>query len=174
MARMLQSVALLRLLARLDPRLEEVVHPHLPLARETVALRAGRFDQVELNPQPLPPRELVRVATLEAARAVAEAAIAAQFAGRDAREVLDQVADDWCGTSPGSIPWPRHWPHPWPPGDPYPISEEMDSVAQASQAYAALVFGAYAEGLADEGLAAAFAGMADRLERAAATVRGTG
>jgi hypothetical protein len=171
---MAQSFALLRLLARLDPRLEEIVHPHLPLVRETLAARAGRFDQVELNPQPLPPHELVRVAALEAARAVAEAAIAAQFAGRDAREVLDEVADDWCGTSPGSIPWPRHWPHPWPPGDPYPISEEIDRVAQASQAYAALVFGAYAEGIADEGLAATFAGMAERLEGAAATARGTG
>jgi hypothetical protein len=174
MARMAQSVALLRLLARLDPRLEEIVHPHLPLVRGILTDRVGRVDQVELNPQPLPPREVVRVATVEAARAVAEAAIAAQLAGRDAREVLDPVADDWCGTSPGSIPWPRHWPHPWPPGDPYPIPEEIDRVAQGSQAYAAVVFGAYAEGTADEGLAAAFAGMADRLESAAGTGRGTG
>lgn len=171
---MAQSVALLRLLARLDPRLEEVVHPHLPLVRELLAVRGTRVDQVELNPQPLPPRELVRVAAVEAARAAAEAAIAARLAGRDPGEVLAQVTDDWCGTAPGSIPWPRLWPHPWPPGDPYPIREEIDRVAQASQAYAAVVFGAYAEGIADEGLAAAFAGMAERLERAAITARGTG
>jgi hypothetical protein len=169
---MTQSSAFLRLLARLDPRLWEVVHPHLPVLGEAVSAR-GRFDQVELNPQPLPPREVVRVATVEAARAAADAAIAAQFAGRDAREVLDLVAEDWCGTPTGRIPWPRHWPHPWPPGDPYPIVDEIDSVAQASQAYAALVFAAYADGIADEGLAASFAGMAERLERAASTQRGT-
>jgi hypothetical protein len=172
MARMAQSYALLRLLARLDPRLWEIIHPHVPVLSDSV--RSSRFDEVTLNPQPLPPREVVRLATVAAARAVADAAIAAQFAGRDAREVLEQVADDWCGTGTGSIPWPRHWPHPWPPGDPYPIVEEIDSVAQASQAHAALVFGAYANGIADEGLAASFAGMAERLERAATTERGTG
>lgn len=169
---MAQSYAFLRLIARLDARLWEVLHPHLPMRGETPGAR-GRFDQVELNPQPLPPREVVRVATVEAARAVAEAAIAAQFAGRDAREVLDRVAEDWCGTPTGQIPWPRHWPHPWPPGDPYPIAGEIDAVAQASQAYAALVFAAYAEGIADEGLSASFSGMAERLEAAASTPRGT-
>ena len=152
----------------------EIIHPHVPVLAESPAGRGSRFDEVTLNPQPLPPREVVRLATIAAARAVADAAIAAQFAGRDAREVLDLVAEDWCGTGPVLIPWPRHWPHPWPPGDPYPIVEEIDSVAQASQAHAALVFGAYADGVADEGLAASFAGMAERLERAAGTQRGTG
>lgn len=169
---MAQSYAFLRLLARLDARLWEVVHPHLPVLHDAANVR-GRFDQVELNPQPLPPREVVRLATLEVARAAADAAIAAQLAGRDAREVLDQVAEDWCGTPTGAIPWPRHWPHPWPPGEPYPIVDEIDQVAQASQAYAALVFGAYADGIADEGLSASFAGVAERLEAAASTGRGT-
>jgi hypothetical protein len=174
MARMAQSYAFIRLLARLDPRLWEIVHPHVPVLFDAGRAARGRFDQVELNPQPIPPGVVVRLATVAGARAVAEAAIAAQFAGRDAREILDQVADDWCGTGTGTIPWPRHWPHPWPPGDPYPIVEEIDSVAQASQAHAALVFGAYADGIADEGLAASFAGLAERLERAAGTQRGTG
>src|SRR3954447_20121023 len=106
MARMAQSYASLQLLARLDPRLWEPLHPHLPVLGLAAGVR-GRFDQVELNPQPLPPREVVRLATVEAARAVADAAIAARLAGRDAREVLDQVAEDWCGTPTGRIPWPR-------------------------------------------------------------------
>jgi len=71
-----------------------------------------RGGEVFLNPQPLPPRELLRLETLAAARAVAGAVIAAQFAGRGAREVLQEVGDDWCPTRPGVIPWPKHWPHP--------------------------------------------------------------
>ncbi|HEX6987369.1 MAG TPA: hypothetical protein VF170_18470, partial [Planctomycetaceae bacterium] len=84
---MVQSFATLRLLARLDPRLWEVVHPHLPLVRDAVRLGGRRGEEVFLNPQPLPPREIVRLATVHTARAVAEAAIAARFAGRDPGEV---------------------------------------------------------------------------------------
>ena len=107
------------------------------------------------------------------ARAVAEAAVAAQFAGRNAGEVLQEVAEDWCLMRPGTIPWPRQRPHPWPPGHPYPVVGEVDSVAQAAQAQAAVVFRSRAAGIADEQLSASFAELADRLEQAAQTDRQT-
>jgi hypothetical protein len=165
---MASSARLLRVLARLHPNLWELLHPHVPLVRD----RARPGDEVALNPQPLPPKELLRFETVRVATAAAEAAIAAQLAGRDAGEVLQVVVDDWCPTSPGRvIPWPRHWPHPWPPGEPYPIVEDLEGLAQAVQAQAAVVFGAYAEGIADEQLAASFARIADRLEEAALSPR---
>jgi hypothetical protein len=171
---MARSTSVLRLLAQLDPRLWELVHPNVPVLHEAASGGWRRGDEVSLNPQPLPPRELTRLETVAAARAVAGAVIAAQFAGRDARELLREVGDDWCGTGPGVIPWPRHWPHPWPPGDPYPIAGEIDRMAQAVQAQASAVFGSYAAGIADEQLAASFGELADRLEEAALTDRGTG
>ncbi|MCW2702602.1 MAG: hypothetical protein JWQ37_597 [Blastococcus sp.] len=171
---MARSTSVLRLLASLDPRLWELVHPNVPVLDDAVRAGYRRGDDVALNPQPLPPHELLRLETLAAARAVAAAVIAAQFAGRDAREVLQEVGDDWCPTRPGVIPWPRHWPHPWPPGEPYPIVEDVDRMAQGVQAQAAVVFGSYAAGIADERLSAAFGELADRLEEAALTTRQTG
>jgi hypothetical protein len=164
---MARSMSVLRALAHLDPRLRDLVNPNVPLLQGS-----GRFgDEVFLNPQPLPPRERLLLETVAAARAVADAVIAAQFAGRDAREILQEVGDDWCPTRPGTIPWPRHRPHPWPPGEPYPIAEEIDQVAQGAQAAAGLVFESYAAGIQDERLATSFAELADRLEDAALTDR---
>src|SRR3954468_15623118 len=113
---MARSMSILRVLAELDPRLWELVHPNVPVLRAGLGAARQFGDEVALNPQPLPPRERLLLETVSTAQAVADAAITAQFAGRDAREVLQQVADDWCGTQPSVIPWPRHWPHPWPPG----------------------------------------------------------
>jgi hypothetical protein len=173
MVLMPRSFDLLRLIARLDPTLEDAIHPNVPLLRTAIRSGARFGDEVALNPQPLPPRELLRMETVAVARAVAEAAIAAQFAGRDAREVLQEVGEDWCLTRPGTIAWPRHWPHPWPPGEPYPINDEVDLVAQAAQAQAAVVFQSYAAGIADEQLSAGFAELAERLEQAAFADRQT-
>jgi hypothetical protein len=171
---MARSTTVLRLLSQLDPRLWELVHPNVPPLHDAVYAGRRRGDEVSLNPQPLPPHELTRLETVAAARAVAGAVIAAQFAGRDARELLREVGDDWCGTGPGVIPWPRHWPHPWPPGEPYPITGEIDLIAQAVQAQASAVFGAYAAAIADERLAESFGELADRLEEAALTQRQRG
>ncbi len=154
---------LLRLLARLNPQLEDALHPHLPL----VAVAAGRADLVTLNPQPLPPLELLRVAVAQTARSVADTAIAVQAGGRQVGPFLAQIADEWCGTTPGTIPWPRRWPRPGPP-DPGPLGPEIDRLAPAVQVQAALVFRLYAEAAAgDEELAGAFGALADRLEQAA-------
>jgi hypothetical protein len=46
-------------------------------------------------------------------------------------------------------------------------------VAQSVQAHAALVFGAYAAGIADEELSSVFRRLADRREEAAGTERQT-
>jgi hypothetical protein len=165
------SRSLLRVLATLDPRLWELVHPNLPLFQPAARLTRRLGDEVFLNPQPLPPRERTLAETVVTARAVAEAVIAAQFAGRDAAESLQEVIDDWCGTQPLVIPWPKKWPHPWPPGEPYPITEEIDQVARGVQAAAAVVFESYATAVQDEQLSASFAELADRLEEAALTLR---
>jgi hypothetical protein len=165
------SRSVLRVLAQLDPRLWELVHPNVPVLQPGARVSRRFGDEVFLNPQPLPPRERSLMEAVVTARSVAEATIAAQFAGRDAGEILKEVADDWCGTQPTVIPWPRHWPHPWPPGEPYPITEEIDQVARGVQAAAAVVFESYATAIQDEGLSVSFAEVAGRLEEAALTLR---
>jgi len=158
---------LLRLLARLHPELWEIIHPHVPvLAGQAPVRMVDRFVEVELNPQPIPPGVELRLAVQRTAYAIADATIAAQLAGRDAGEILQEVGDDWCATPPGKIPWPRHWPHPWPPGEPYPIDPEF--ARPAVQAEAGLVFQSYASGIEDEPLRAALAQLADRLLNKAA------
>jgi len=165
------SRSLLRVLAQLDPRLWELVHPNVPVLQPAARLTRRFGDEVFLNPQPLPPRERTLAETVVTARAVAEAVIAARFAGGDPGQLVQEVIDDWCGTQPAKIPWPKHWPHPWPPEEPYPIVEEIDQVARGVQAAAAVVFESYATGIEDEQLSSSFADLAGRLEESALTFR---
>ncbi|MGZ6642817.1 MAG: hypothetical protein ACXVFT_13405 [Solirubrobacteraceae bacterium] len=161
------SAQLLAILARLHPTLWELLHPHVPvlvLGPSAASGPNGHGAAVELNPQPLPPGVEPRLAVQRTATAIADAAVAAQVADHDAGEILQDAGDDFCRTPRGKIPWPRHWPHPW-PGEPYPIDPELAS--PAVQVEAALVFQSYAGGIADERLATAFAGIADRLIGAA-------
>ncbi|MGZ4278709.1 MAG: hypothetical protein ACXVVU_18815 [Solirubrobacteraceae bacterium] len=161
------SAQLLTILARLHPTLWEVLHPHVPvlvLGPSAASGPNGHGAEVELNPQPVPPGVELRLAVQRTATAIADAAIAAQVAGQDAGGVLQDAGDDFCQTPHRKIPWPRHWPHPW-PDEPYPIDPEL--AAPAVQVEAALVFQSYAAGIADERLASAFAGIADRLIGAA-------
>jgi len=75
----------------------------------------------ELNPQPLPPKE-VRVAHMAAAqtaRAVADTVIAASALGIDFRPMLEETIRGWCGNEPRPFP-PKNWPWPWPWPDPDP------------------------------------------------------
>lgn len=161
------ATRLLRLLARLDPRLQEIVNPHLPiLAVQRMAVVAGPGTEAALNPQPLPPVEILCAAVRRTAVAVAETAVAARAGKRDARAVLAEAGDDWCPTPPQNhIPWPKRRPAPWPPGEPWPI--DVDLARPAVQATAGLVFLAYADGIADAELSAAFTDAADRLIGAA-------
>lgn len=162
MADTAQTVQILRVLARLRPEVWELIDIHGPLFTSATSRRSNPGDEVALNPQPLPPRERLQLAVQGTARAVAEAAIAAQVAGQDPGKVLQGAGDDWCPTPPGrKIPWPRLWPRPWPIDEPLPIEAEL--LIPAIQVEAGLVFQSYALGTADEQLSAAFSQLADRL-----------
>ncbi len=167
MARASESLLLLRLLARCHPQIWDAINPHGPLFASSVRdVALDRGDEVSLNPQPLPPVARLGIAARRTAHAVAQATIAASWAGRDARELLQSIADDWCPTPPRpEIPWPKDWPVPWPPGEPYPI--EPGFATPAVQAEVAMIFQSYASGIANEELGGAFSELADRLVDAA-------
>jgi hypothetical protein len=160
-----ESLSILRLLAHLNPALEDAIHPHGPY----VAVRAlenhgdGRVE-TQLSRQPLLSVDEFARAVSRGAAAIADATIAAHLAGRDAREITAEVGDELCPRPP-AIRWPKRWPPPVPPGEPYPIDRRI--ARQVIQAQAALVFQSYADGIGDEDLGAALAGLADRLATAA-------
>ncbi|MFJ9952154.1 hypothetical protein [Kitasatospora sp. NPDC091207] len=164
-----QAATLLQLLGRLHPEALDGIRPHLPVLGATRHLHLAGHGSgpAGLNPQPLPPGAAeLRLAVAGTVGAVANAAIIARLSGGDPGIVLTEVGDDWCPTPPGGrIPWPRHWPLPWPPGEPYPI--DPGYATPAVQAQAALAFQAYASGVADEELGAAFGALAERLGQAA-------
>lgn len=123
------------ILARSNPKLWEMLHPHEP----SVGFRANRFDHVLLNPQPLPPKEAFLVASAQAAHDIANAVIAAEAAGGSPEHVMRAI-EDWCGT-PRPFPWPWPWPGPWPGPDPEP---HPDWDVAASRLVGALTLGGVA------------------------------
>ncbi|GIL35079.1 hypothetical protein LG324_19500 [Phycicoccus jejuensis] len=90
---------------RIPPQAWDAIVPHGP-AWSVV----GRFDEVELNPQPLPPREAAIGARMLESLLWTSIII---VGGRDGggRALLDEI-DDWCGTG-----WPKKWPKPKPRHD---------------------------------------------------------
>ena len=88
------NVTLLEILARMNPRIWEIIHPHVPV------LGGVRFlsgvDEVALNPQPLPPKEVLAGAVL--ARQMAEGAVLVHAQNQGGQGFLREVVDDWCGT----------------------------------------------------------------------------
>ncbi|MCX4958463.1 hypothetical protein [Streptomyces virginiae] len=166
-----QTARIVRLAARVRPEMWDAINPHGPVFAAGVAgVRSlDRSSEVALNPQPLPPREQLRMAVLQTVKGVAETAIGAHQGGRDAREILQAVGDDMCPTPPHpKIPWPKNWPGPWPPGEPFPIDlVDPQYATPAVQAVAGLAFQGYADGIADEKLSAVFGELADRLFGAA-------
>ncbi|MGZ9928335.1 hypothetical protein ACXNSR_00425 [Streptomyces sp. NC-S4] len=159
-----QAARIIELIAHLDPRLWEILHPHQPVLAAQVVRSGDSGPETRLNPQPLPPRDLLRLAIHSTANSVATTAIAVQAAGQNAQEVLQEVGDDWCTPVNGRLPWPRHWPSP-PLGRFDPI--DHDTLVAAVQAQAALAFQAYAHGVADKQLSTGFAALADRLFKSA-------
>ena len=112
---MANIVRLLAVLGKINPAVWDVIVPHGPVGP------AGAH--VQLNPQPLPPKEQLLVASAEVAHDIALAAVAAQAAGADSARLVSDAIDDWCGTRPPHIPipWPSPWPFPWPPEpEPHP------------------------------------------------------
>ncbi|MER5351427.1 hypothetical protein ABT093_13975 [Kitasatospora sp. NPDC002551] len=166
-----RSVSLVTLVGRLNPAALDGLIPHgfalgVVAGARLAAHADGAADVARLNPQPLPPAAAeLRLAVAGTVGAVANAAITARVSGGDARQILAEVGDDWCGTPHGRIPWPRHWPLPWPPTGPLPI--DPGYATPAVQAQAALAFQGYANGIGDEQLRTAFGDLAERLADAA-------
>ncbi|MFD8790885.1 hypothetical protein [Streptomyces vinaceus] len=160
-----QTTRILELIAHLDPRLWELLYPHQPVLAAQVVRSAESDPETRLNPQPLPPRDLLRLAIHSTANSVAVTAVAVHAAGQNVQKVLQEVGDDWCTPVDGRLPWPRHWPAP-------PLSRfgpiDHDTLVAAVQAQAALAFQSYANGVADKQLSTGFAALADRLFKAAA------
>jgi hypothetical protein len=108
----LQLSAVLR---KIPPEAFDAIFPHGPVLKHRAA---------ELNPQPLPPKEQLLVASAAVAQDIAFAAVSAQAAGSgSAARLVASAIDDWCGTRPPHIPipWPGPWPFPWPPEpEPHP------------------------------------------------------
>lgn len=106
--RALMSADRLALIIALNPKAADVI-PRGPLAGQIVgSFRGG--DEVALNPQPLPPKEIGL--GWQAMQRVAASAITRDggFGGSFLSEI-----EDWCGTG-----WPRRWPKGWPVGGPQP------------------------------------------------------
>ena len=104
-------------LGTIPPEALDAIFPHGP-----VLSHRSRF--ADLNPQPLPPKEQLLVASAAVAHDIAFAAISAEAAGTgSAARLVASAVDDWCGTRPRPfpIPWPGPWPFPWPPEpEPHP------------------------------------------------------
>jgi hypothetical protein len=158
---------LLALMGRINPAIWDVIHPQGP---EQTFTSSSVIDEVALNPQPLPPRELVAAA--EVTRQIAYAAAAAEAAGdgEAAVSIVARAVDDFCGTPPGRFPWPRPWPGPGSGGgdpDPHPwLVAEMRLVAAVQMA---TIASRMAEGEAREALSVG----ADQLAQAAVGQRET-
>ena len=117
---MVNLVRLLAVLGKINPAVFDAIFPHGPVGPHGLAVR--RFSpgaEVALNPQPLPPKEALLVASAEGSRTTSRtppSALrppAATVPGGSSRRAIDE----WCGTRPRPlpIPWPGPWPFPWPP-----------------------------------------------------------
>ena len=128
-------------------------------------------EQVELNPQPLPPRATVELnpqplppgavdssrnpvvrylATLVGMKEVAGTMgqLQGQQVAAAADSAIQAFLDDFCGTPPRRIPWPWPGPPPWV----LPLASELVSVANAES-------GALREGLMQVAARVAEAGL---------------
>jgi hypothetical protein len=107
-------VRLAAVIGGLHPQALDAIFPHGPVLSRRAA---------DLNPQPLPPKEQLLVASAAVAHDIASAAVGAEAAGGSASKLVARAVDDWCGTRPRHIPipWPGPWPFPWPPEpEPHP------------------------------------------------------
>jgi hypothetical protein len=130
----LSLVQLLASMGRINPAIWDWIVPMGPERAFSVSLREN---EVELNPQPIPPGHELQFAAVRVANEIAQAAIAAEAAGEgeEAQRIVSVAMDDWCGTPSGHrpIPWPGPWPIPWhlQEPDPHPWSVETARVVGA-------------------------------------------
>ncbi|MBI3215031.1 MAG: hypothetical protein HYZ38_14485 [Mycobacterium sp.] len=159
----------MRLIARIDPRLWEVIVPPQPPWLRTEV--RGPFpqpwrDAVEQGPIPDPwiaaADDLQLYAQIQAAdlaRRVVDAASAASVQGADGPAVIARTIDQWVkiddGDGTGHLPFPFPFPSPWavkPPRPPRP--NELIDLGQVLTA-AALSFATLGETIQDPGLSSA-------------------
>jgi hypothetical protein len=168
---------LLARMARINPAIFDVI-PRGPQGNFR-ALFPG--EAVELNPQPLPPKEALQFAAARVANEIALAAVAAEAAGNEeaAEQIVMQAVDDWCGTPSGHrpIPWPGPWPFPSDVYEPDPHPWLVDTVRLVGALTLASVGAQVAEGTAREALGhgaerlmeSALAGQTERTREPALT-----
>ncbi|OZB87671.1 MAG: hypothetical protein B7X41_12205 [Microbacterium sp. 14-71-5] len=107
------SMQAISIIGRLHPEIFDI----LGTPTAVVGRYRSRFDQVALNPQPLPPGPPEALVT--GVRAAAEL-VRLAFTAHQLGVAFDADPDDWCGTPPHvPIPWPYPPitqdpdPHPW-------------------------------------------------------------
>ena len=159
---MAKATQLIAVLGRINPAIFDLIFPHGPV--QTAHRLASRFEEVALNPQPLPPEpppeKLQRVSAL-VAHEIAFAAIAMEAAGGEgAARMINSAIDDWCGNGRPPIPIP--WPGPWPFAfDPAAAPKELD--VAASRTVGALAFAAVASRMSSGKVREALSAGADKL-----------
>jgi hypothetical protein len=156
------NLTVLEIFARLNPAIWDWIVPMGPVEIAQIG-RVGRIgEEVELNPQPLPPGPEIVGAVL--GRQIAEAAVITQAQTGGGQELLMRVVDEWCGTR-GPHPWPPGWPHLVDP-DPHPwfVAEPEPSPWNVAQMFAAasIVFARYSSGLDEGELRDGFRGASDK------------
>ena len=144
----------LSIIARIHPEVWDVIIKRF---------RAGsRFDEVALNPQPLPPAESLFVSAAEMAHQIARIAIESEVTGRSSSGLVSELVDEWFGTL-----WPREFPFPWPGPRPNEGPVPDPWVVQTARMVGALVFANIGSRLADGDLARSLLDGAERLNEAA-------
>jgi len=144
----------LAIIARIHPAVWDVIIKRLRVG--------GRYEEVALNPQPLPPGESFLVSAAEMANQVTRIAIESEFTGQSASGFVSELIDEWCGT-----PWPRKFPFPWPGPRPNEGPSPEPWVVQTARMVGALVFASVGSRLADGELSRTLLDGAERLNEVA-------
>jgi hypothetical protein len=147
-------VQLLTSMGRINPAVWDFI---VPMGPERAFSASFLANEVELNPQPIPPGHELQFAAARVANEIATAAISAEAAGmgEEAQRLVDQAIDDWCGTPTGHrhFPWPTPWPIPWQLQDPDPHPWMIETARVVGALTLASVASRMTEGSAQEALA---------------------
>jgi hypothetical protein len=174
------NINLLDLLARMA-RINPAIFDVIPRGPQGAFKALSPGEAVELNPQPLPPKEALQFAAVQVANEIALAAVATEASGNDeaAERIVTQAMDDWCGTRSGHrpIPWPGPWPFPADLLELDPQPRLVETVRLVGALTLASVGAQVGEGTAREALGhgaerlleAALAGHTERLREPALT-----
>lgn len=158
---MAYATSLVSILGRINPAIYDVIFPHGPILSSFTGLGRAATVVSELNPQPLPPKDELLMASAAVARDIAFAAINAEAGGQDnASRIVTTAIDDWCGNGRPPIPIP--WPGPYP----FPFALEAvphDLDVAAARVVGALSLAAVASRLAPSKVREALSTGADKL-----------